>query len=58
MGLQLGSAKIEDYTFWERVRIFFVQTRIKERKGNTVRYYKIYKARKVLIREEVFEDRY
>ena len=58
MGFQAGYAKIQDYGFWDRVKIFFVQTRIKETHGNEVRYYKVYKARKVLIRTAVYEDRY
>ncbi len=50
MQTQLGNAKIEDYGWWDRVKIFFVQARWAEREDDTVRFYKLYKGRAVLIR--------
>lgn len=58
MRVQLGETKLEDWGFWDRVRIFFVQTRFAERSDNIVRYYKIYKHRKVLIREVEYREDY
>lgn len=51
MDFQAGEARLEDFSFWQQVRIFFVQTRWAEREDNVVRQYKLYKGRRVLIRE-------
>lgn len=55
MKVQLAETRIEDYNFFQRVRIFFVQKRFKETRGDIVLYYKVYRNRKVLIREEWYK---
>lgn len=58
MRSQLGYAKLEDYGFWDRLRIFFVQKRVREVKGDVVYHYKIYRHRKVLIRKLEYREGY
>lgn len=58
MGFQYGKAKLSDFGPWERAKILLIGKRIKERHGNAVYFYKIYKLRKILIKKEVYEDRY
>lgn len=57
--IQYAEARLSDYGLLDRVKIFFIQARLKESNdGIHYRYYKIYKARKVLIREVTLTDGY
>ena len=56
---QYGETKLEDLSWMDRLRLFFVVARYKETSnGQHYIFYKIYRGRKIILREEWYEDGY